>query len=131
MSAIATTHEDLLERKGFAHLASIGPDGEPQSHPVWYASRGDRVLISTTEGRQKLRNVQRDRRVSLTIQDPDDPYRYIEVRGRVVDVEDDPDRSFIDSLAQKYLDQPEYPFHQPGDQRRIIVVEPVKSNTMG
>lgn len=127
---IPDSHRDILQREGFAHLASIGPDGEPQSHPVWYEFDGANLRISTTEGRQKLENIRRDGRVAMTIQDPSDPYRYIEVRGRVNTIEPDSRNEFIDSLAARYLDQ-EYPWHQPGDRRVIISIKPIKTNTMG
>ena len=129
--SIPESHRDILEKEGFAHLASIGPDGQPESHPVWYAYHDGNVLISTTEGRQKLENVRRDPRVALTIQDPDDPYRYIEIRGTVDSIRTDGDRSFIDSLAKRYLGADEYPWHQPGDERVIIAISPARTNTMG
>lgn len=128
---IPSGHEDILERTGFAHLASIGPDGEPQSHPVWYEWSDGRLKVSTTEGRQKLANIRRDPRVSATIQDPDDPYRYIEIRGKVDTISDDPESTFIDSLARRYLGEDTYPGHQPGDRRVILAIEPQKVNTMG
>ncbi|MCZ7531601.1 MAG: PPOX class F420-dependent oxidoreductase [Acidimicrobiia bacterium] len=131
MSVIPDSHADILDSKGFAHLASIGPDGEPQSHPVWFDTADGRIRISTTKARQKYRNLQNEPRVSLSILDPENPYRYLEVRGRVAAVEDDPDDAFINSLAKKYMDQDEYPLSQPGDERVIFVIEPVHATTMG
>jgi PPOX class probable F420-dependent enzyme len=128
---IPSSHRDLLEARGFAHLASIGPDGEPQSHPVWYDWHDGKLRISTTKDRQKYRNVRRNERVAASILDPEQPYRYLEVRGRVAAIEDDPDKTFIDQLAQKYLGKDEYPYKQPGAERVIIAIEPEQANVMG
>lgn len=128
---IPESHRDLLDKKGFAHLASIGPDGEPQSHPVWYDFQDGRLVISTTKDRQKYRNITREPRVSATITDPENPYRYLEIRGRVEDIEDDPDKAFIDELAQKYLDKDEYPNKVADAERVNIAIEPEHCATMG
>ena len=128
---IPESHRDLLDKKGFAHLASIGPDGEPQSHPVWYDVNGGRLLISTTKSRQKYRNITRDPRVSASITDPDDPYRYLEIRGRVVSIDEDPEKKFIDALAQKYMGEDEYPNKQPDAERVTIAIDPEHCATMG
>ncbi|WP_330231715.1 PPOX class F420-dependent oxidoreductase [Nocardia sp. NBC_00508] len=112
---------DILDKKGFAHLASLGPDGEPQSHPVWFDVAHGKLLVSTGTDRQKYRNIQRDPRVSVSILDPDDPYRYLEVRGRVVKIEPDPEKAFLDQLARKYLDQDTYPYEQRRNVERVII----------
>ncbi|GAA5073799.1 PPOX class F420-dependent oxidoreductase [Nocardia iowensis] len=122
-ATILDSHADILGKKGFAHLASLGPDGEPQSHPVWFdfdAVHGQ-LLISTGTDRQKYRNIQRDPRVSVSILDPDDPYRYLEVRGRVVTIEPDPGKAFLDQLARKYLDLDTYPYEQRRNVERVII----------
>ncbi|MDX1620793.1 MAG: PPOX class F420-dependent oxidoreductase [Nitriliruptorales bacterium] len=128
---IPESHRDLLDAKGIAHLASLGPDGEPQSHPVWYDFLDGRLLISTTKSRQKYRNVSRDPRVSVSITDPDDPYRYLEIRGRVESIDDDPEKKFIDSLAQKYLGEDEYPQKQPDADRVVFKIDAEHTATMG
>ncbi|HEX2027611.1 MAG TPA: PPOX class F420-dependent oxidoreductase [Nitriliruptorales bacterium] len=128
---IPESHRDLLDAPGFAHLASLGPDGAPQSHPVWYDFEDGRVVISTTKNRQKYRNVTRDERVALSILDPENPYRYLEIRGRVVSIEDDPEKRLVDDLAGKYLGVDEYPDKQPGAERVIISIEPEHAATMG
>lgn len=130
-SVVPASHVDLLDAKGFGHLATLGPEGEPQSHPIWYDTDGSHVMISTTKARQKYRNVMRDRRVSMSILDPDDPYRYLEVRGVVTSVDDDPDQAFIDRLAKKYLGMDEYPWKQPGDERVVVKIQPVHCTTQG
>ncbi|MEU4342298.1 PPOX class F420-dependent oxidoreductase [Nocardia sp. NPDC023852] len=122
-ATISGSHTDILGKKGFAHLASLGPDGEPQSHPVWFdfdAAHGQ-LLVSTGTDRQKYRNIQRDPRVSVSILDPDDPYRYLEVRGRVVEIEPDPGKTFLDQLARKYLELDTYPYEQRRNVERVIL----------
>lgn len=122
-ATISDSHLEILGKKGFAHLASLGPDGEPQSHPVWFdfdAAHG-RLLVSTGTDRQKYRNIQRDPRVSVSILDPDDPYRYLEVRGRVVEIEPDPGKDFLDQLARTYLDLDTYPYEQRRNVQRVIL----------
>lgn len=128
---IPDSHRDLLDAPGIAHLASLGPDGEPQSHPVWYDFQDGQLRISTTKGRQKYRNVARDGRVSASITDPENAYRYLEIRGTVASIEDDPEKRFIDLLAQRYLDEDEYPQKQPDAERVIISIEPEHTATMG
>ena len=128
---IPESHSDILDKKAFASVATIGPNGEPQNNPVWFGWDGSHIRFSQTTTRQKYRNTRADRRVALSILDPDDPYRYLEIRGVVADVEDDPDLAFINSMALKYLGLDRYPWHQPGDERIVIVVEPTKTTTMG
>ncbi|HCI81801.1 MAG TPA: PPOX class F420-dependent oxidoreductase, partial [Ktedonobacter sp.] len=81
--------------------------------------------------RQKYRNVKRDPAIALSIVDPSNPFRYLEVRGKVVDINEDQNNQFIDSMAKKYMGQDKYPFNQPGDERVIIVVEPQHTSHMG
>lgn len=128
---IPDSHRDLVTGRSFAHVATIGPDGEPQSTPVWIDSDGERIRFSQTTDRQKLQNVQRDPRIALSMIDLENPYRYLEVRGRVVDVSDDEGKAFIDSMAKKYLGQDTYPYHQPGDHRVVVTVEPEHTTQMG
>lgn len=128
---IPTSHRDLLDQKGIAHVASLGPQGEPQSHPVWYDFHDGRLVVSTTTDRQKYRNVARDPRVAVTITDPDNPYRYLEIRGRVTELEDDPEKKLIDTLAQKYLGEAEYPYKQPDAERVNIWIDAEHCVTMG
>lgn len=128
---IPGSHTDILDKPAFASVATIGPDGEPQNNPVWFGWDGAKVRFSQTTTRQKYRNVRVDQRVSLSILDPDDPYRYLEIGGDVVAVEDDPDLAFINSMAHKYLGLDKYPWHHAGDERVVIVVEPTHTTTMG
>jgi len=131
MASIPDSHADLLQDKGFLHLASLGPDGEPQVHPVWYEWDGEHVLVSSTTPRQKTKNVRRDGRVAGTILDPANPYRYLEIRGTVDSIEDDPTGTLIHRLAKKYLDQDRYPWEDDNSQRVILRIRPESSNAMG
>jgi PPOX class probable F420-dependent enzyme len=128
---IPKSHDDLLNSTALAHVATIGPDGEPQVNPVWFDWNGEDILFSQTTTRQKAKNVAREPRIALSIVDPENPYRYLEVRGTVVRVDDDPDNAFIDKMAQKYLGQEKYPWSRPGEQRIVIVVRPEHTTQMG
>ncbi len=128
---IPKTHSDLLESKALAHVATIGPKGEPQVNPVWFGWDGENILFSQTKTRQKYKNVQREPRLSLSIVDPNNPFRYLEIRGSVVKIEEDPDFDFINSMSKKYLGIDKYQGHQPGDERVVIVVRPEHSTHMG
>lgn len=131
MSVIPQKELGILNSKGFAHLATIGPHSEPQSTPVWFDWDGTYVRISQTKTRQKYRNVQRDPHVALSITDPNNPYHYLEVRGKVVRVEEDTRNHFIDSLAKKYMGVETYPYNQPGDERIILYIQPEHTTSMG
>ncbi|CAN5678327.1 PPOX class F420-dependent oxidoreductase [soil metagenome] len=124
-------YRDLLETTALAHVATIGPDGEPQNNPVWFDWDGEQVKFSQTKTRQKYKNVGREPRLALSIVDPENPYRYLEVRGEVVRVEEDPNNDFINAMAKKYLGVDEYPYHQPGDERIVLYVEPEHTTQMG
>lgn len=126
MAGIPEGLADILDKKGFAHMATFGPDGEPHNSPVWYDWDGEYVLISHTKERQKYRNIQANRRVALSILDPENPYRYLEIRGIVQEVIDDPDKTLINKLAKKYRDLDSYPYDGPGDNRVIFKIKPEK-----
>jgi PPOX class probable F420-dependent enzyme len=128
---IPVGYEDLLESTALAHVATLGPHGEPQSNPVWFDWDGEHVKFSQTKARQKYRNLQRDPRIALSIVDPENPYRYLEIRGEVTRVEEDPNIDFISSMAKKYLGLDRYPYHQPGDERVVVFVRPEHTNQMG
>lgn len=128
---IPDDYHDLLESTALVHVATVGPNGEPQNNPVWFDWDGEQLRFSQTTTRQKLRNVERDPRVSISILDPNNGYRYLELRGVVERVDPDPDKAFIDRMAQKYLGQEKYPWNQPGDERVVVVVRPVHTTKMG
>ncbi len=122
---------DLFEKKGFSHLATIMPDGSPQVTPVWVELDGDDVVVNSAKGRQKDLNMRSRPRVALSIQDPDNPYRYLEVRGTVVSISEDGGDAHIDKLAKKYLGVEKYPYRQVGEVRVIYRIRPERFSTYG
>lgn len=131
MSTIPDDYADLLDKRVFWHIATLGPDGELQSSPVWGGFDGGHFVFSLTKGRQKFKNLEANPTIALSGTDPENPYRYLEIRGRVAAVDDDSSNAFIDSMAKKYMDADAYPFHQPGDERVVIRVEPTHTSQMG
>ena len=130
MGLIPDSHADLLEKTGFAYVSTIQPDGSPQSSVVWFGWDGERLLFSSKEQRQKLRNLRRDPRLSVIISDPDNPYRYLELRGRVEGIDPDPQGELADELSQRYTG---HPFHAPRpDVGRVrVTVRPEHAVTYG
>lgn len=120
---------DLFSKRAFAHLGTLMPDGRPQVTPVWFDFDGTHFIVNSARGRQKDRNVRRDPRVTLAIQDPDNPYRYMEVRGQVVEVTQEGADQIIDHLAKKYLGVDKYPFAKPGEVRVLYKIEPQHVST--
>jgi len=129
-SAIPADYRDLFDKKAFAHLATLMPDGRPQVTPVWCELDGQHVVVNSAKGRQKDRNMRRDPRVTVTISDPENPYRYLEVRGRVAEITEE-GADHIDRLTKKYLGQDKYPYRQPDEVRVVYRVEPEKFSFMG
>src|SRR5689334_2680702 len=105
---IPSTHADLLSSKALAHIATLGPKGEPQSSPVWFDFDGEHLRFSLTKDRQKYANLLHDPRIAISLVDPENPYRYLELRGVVERIDEDPDFAFIDSMSLKYLGQGRY-----------------------
>lgn len=130
MSIIPEQYLDLLQSTTVMTVATIGPKGEPQNNPVWFGWDGNHVLISLTKGRQKYRNLVREPRIALSIFDPTNPGRYLEIRG-VARIKEDTDRRFVNSMAKKYLNQDVFSWDQPGDERVIIIIEPQHITKMG
>ncbi len=128
---IPSKYTDLLKSKALAHVATVGPNGQPQSNPVWFDWDGEHVLFSQTKTRQKYKNVQRDPHVALSIVDPSNPFRYLEIRGTVSKIAEDPDNHFINAMAKKYLGQDKYPWNRPGDERIVVYVTPEHTTHMG
>ena len=124
MADIPQEFADLLRTTTVAHIATIGPKGEPQITPVWFDWDGNTIRFSQAKARQKFRNLQRDPRIALSIVDPNNPYRYLEIRGKVVRIEEDPDLRFLNALTKRYLGRDTYPWHQPGDEHFVIVIQP-------
>ncbi len=117
---------DLFKKRAFAHFATIMPDGSPQITPVWVDYDGEYVLINSKAGRTKNTNVVERPMVALEISDPDNPYRYLMIRGQVVSVETVTDTSHIDSLAQRYVGVDKYPWGEPNEVRQIFKIRPDK-----
>jgi PPOX class probable F420-dependent enzyme len=127
---IPDNYLDLFQKKAFANLATLMPDGRPQVTPVWCDYDGGNVLINTARGRQKDRNLQHDPRVSLAILDPENPYRYVEIRGRVVERTEKGADAHIDKMAKKYLGKDKYPFAKPGEVRVLYKIKPEHAHGM-
>ena len=119
--ALTDEIKTLLDRPNFAHLATLMPDGSPQSAPIWVARDGDRILIGTGEGSLKAKNTRRDPRVALSIVAMDDPYSEAQLRGRIVEWRPDEDFKVMDAISHKYTKQP-FPFRNPAG-RVVLVVE--------
>jgi len=115
---------DLFQKRAFAHLATLMPDGSPHVSPVWVDYDGTHLIVNTARGRQKDRNMRREARVAVEVQDPDNPYRHLLVRGRVAKVTEEGADASIDKLAFKYLGQEKYPYRAPGEVRVIYEIEP-------
>ena len=113
--------KQLLDRANFAHLATLMPDGSPQSVPVWVGRDGDRIIICTGENSLKARNTQRDPRVALSMVDFRDPYAEVQIRGRVVERRPDPDLKIMDPISIKYTGKP-FPFRNP-EGRVVLFIE--------
>jgi PPOX class probable F420-dependent enzyme len=128
---IPDKYRDLFSKRAFANLGTLMPDGRPQVSPVWVDLDGDYVIFNSAKGRQKDKNVRRDPRVALSIVDPDNPYRYLEVRGRVAEITEQGANENIDKLAKKYLGVDKYPYGQPGEVRVVYKVQPEHTVGMG
>ncbi len=128
---IPEKYRDLFSKRAFASLGTIMPDGQPQVTPVWCDLEGDHVIFNSAKGRQKDRNVRRDPRVSLAVIDPENPYRYLEIRGRVVEITEQGASEHIDKMAKKYLGVDKYPYGGPGEVRVIYKIHPEHATMMG
>ena len=131
MASIPHDYADLLDKTTFWHIATLGPDGKLQSSPVWGGWRDGHFVFSLTKGRQKYDNLVRNPTIAISGIDPENPYRYLEMRGAVVSIDDDSSNEFIDSMAKKYMGADSYPFHQPGDERVVMVVDVAHTTQMG
>jgi len=130
-ATIPQAFKDLFVKVAFAHLATLMPDGSPQVTPVWVDYDGTHVRVNSAKGRLKDKNMRRGKRVALSIQDPDNPYRYIAVRGEVVEIAEQGADAHIDALAKKYLGKDRYPFRSPGEVRVMYKIRADKVSTSG
>ncbi|MFI1889379.1 PPOX class F420-dependent oxidoreductase [Streptomyces jumonjinensis] len=120
MSVIPTSHTDLLERPLFAHLGTVRPDGRPQVNPMWFSWDGEHLFFTNTKTRHKYRNVTAHPVVAVSINDPKNPYRYLEVRGTVERIDDDSSGAFFLTLAERYGMQFDGP--PPDAEHRVVYV---------
>ena len=128
---IPAEFKDLLETTVVATLATVMADGSPQATPVCFGFNGAQIEINSAKGRAKDKNMRRDPRVALSIVDPANAYRYLEVRGRVVEITEQGADDNIDALAQRYLNEDKYPYRVEGEVRVIYRITPESSTTMG
>ncbi len=130
-NVIPEKYVDLFQKRAFASLGTLMPDGRAQVTPVWCDFDGEHVIFNSARGRQKDRNVRRDARVALAIIDPDNPYRYMEIRGTVVEITEDGAAEHIDKMAKKYMGVDKYPYSEPGEVRVIYKIRPEHTTVMG
>ena len=130
MAVIPKGFEDLFSKKTFFHLSTRMADGSPQVSPVWIDTDEGHIVVNSAKGRIKDRNMRAEPRVALSATDPDNPYRALMIRGRVVKITEEGADAHIDKMAKKYLGEDKYPFRVPGEVRVLYYIEPVKVATM-
>ena len=131
-TVIPEQYTDLLQSTALAHIATIGPKGEPQSSPLWFGWDGELLRFAQLVGfDRKRRNLERDPRVAVSIVDPADLYRYVEIRGVVERIEPDEDMAFINSMAREYPGQETYTGGKPGDEYVVVGIRPERVSGMG
>lgn len=131
MSVIPESHQDIVDEGGLGFVATIGPNGEPHNNPVWVVWDGARLRFSLHKKRQKYRNLLRNQDISIALTDSANQRRYLEVRGVVESIEDDPDNVFLDGIAQRFIGLDRYPHDTPGTERVVVNVTPVHTSKMG
>jgi len=130
MAAIPENFKDLFTKKAFAHVATLLTDGTPHVSPVWVEFDGKNILMNSAKGRVKDKNMRRNKNIALSIQDPENPYRYIQVRGEVIEVTENGADAHIDHLSKKYTGDI-YKKRQPGEVRVTYKIRPDRVFTMG
>ena len=131
MKQVPASHADILDKPSFAHLSTLMSDGSPHSSAVWIDTDGPLIVVNSAEGRLKDRNIRRDRRVALSVTDPDNPYRSLTIRGVVSKISNDGADAHIDKMAKKYMGVDEYPFRTPDEVRVMYYIEPERVAAMG
>jgi PPOX class probable F420-dependent enzyme len=133
MKLIPESHQDLLkdEKKAFLFLSTIMPNGVPQVTPVWFNTDGEFILINTAEGRVKDHNMRARPRVTMCIMDPTNPYRYLQIRGKVVEFTYQGADDHIDALSYKYHGVRKYSSRRPGEKRVRYRIIPEKVDAHG
>ena len=131
MAEIPAEFHDLFQRPILASLATILPEGQPQVTPVWCDLHEGKVRVNTAAGRQKHRDMAERPQVTVLVLDPDNAFRYLEVRGRVTEITEEGGDAHIDALAKKYLGADSYPFRNPAETRLVCTIEPSRVTSMG
>ncbi len=122
MAEFPPNYLDLVDKKvAFANLATLMPDGTPQVTPIWFDYSDGVIHLNTATGRVKARNMKEGAAVALSIMDPDNPYRYVQIRGHVARTTQDGADAQIDALSHKYMGK-DYPFRRPGEDRISVDV---------
>ena len=127
----AIFHDLLITKTPLAHLATIMPNGSPQVTPLWFDYTGGRIRVNSAKGRVKSRNMTEGAPFALSIVDPDNAYRYIQIRGTVSKTTTDGADAHIDALAKKYLGVDSYPYRSPTEIRMIFEITPTSVQVMG
>ncbi|MCG3215434.1 MAG: TIGR03618 family F420-dependent PPOX class oxidoreductase [Candidatus Heimdallarchaeota archaeon] len=130
--SIPESIQDLLLGKNFAHVATINPDGSPQVTPVWidYDKAKNEILMNTAKGRKKTRNMFKGAKVAISIQDQNNPYRYLGIQGEIIDLTETGAKEHINKLSMKYMERAIYPLSE-GEIRILIKIKPIYIHTMG
>ncbi|HEV8142799.1 MAG TPA: PPOX class F420-dependent oxidoreductase [Methylomirabilota bacterium] len=131
MDANLSKYRDIFDKKTFCYVATIGKDGAPQVTPVWCEFDGTHIVFNTARGRVKDKNLAKNPRVSVAAADPDNPYRYVQVRGRVAQITEQGADAHIDKMAKKYIGQDRYPWKKPDEVRMIVKILPERVQGMG
>ncbi len=122
---------ELLRAPNFCQVATLRRDGTPHVTPVWVDEQDGKVVLNTADGRAWPANLKRDARVTLSVQNKDNPYEYVQIRGHEADRTHEGADEHIDQMAKKYLGQDRYPYRQPDEQRLIIRIDPEKVSLHG
>jgi PPOX class probable F420-dependent enzyme len=131
MDANLSKYRDIFDKKTFCYVATIGKDGAPQVTPVWCEFDGTHIVFNTARGRVKDKNLAKNPRVAVAAADPDNPYRYVQVRGRVAEIVEQGADAHIDKMAKKYIGQDRYPWKKPDEVRMMVKILPERVQGMG
>ncbi len=130
-ASLSAGQQRLLQEAQIANIATVMPDGTPQITPVWVDTDGTHIIFNTAEGRQKTRNLRRDAKVAVSVVDSANAYRWLSVRGRVVEMTHEGADAHIDKMAKKYLNQDTYPWRSATEQRVIVRILPERITGQG
>ena len=129
--SIPESHRDLLDKKAFGYIGTVMRDGSPQVTPIWFDFSEGHIRINSAKGRVKDKNMRRDPNVAFSISDPDNAYRHLSIRGRVVEITETGADDHIDQLAKTYMGVDRYPLRKEGEVRVTYRIEPISCSTMG